>query len=330
MKGGTRILAYEITVFWGSIPFIAFLTWRAKFWGLNERTTFSITVYLCADVMLLPWALRSGWISWWILSIIVLFISLVLWPRVLIAKSKDNVLTSQINVDAENRSQEILEQIEENVVIALESQSAVNLEEEIFILPIVEPIVEPVEEPVDLEFTEIYSKNFEHVYAEFNSNEGISELVELKLNIETSLEESTSTSTETGAGVPLVEVGVERLDDQNEVNMVDSLIQVDVEEITCSLSIDELIDLGFQEKHSQNFEQAATYFSQALAQDPIPDLAFSLIIDCYWLWNSMGDHDYALTQLQIYIQKHVPLFNAELRLQFDTWMVKEDLQIVLP
>ncbi|TGE36742.1 hypothetical protein E4K67_16625 [Desulfosporosinus fructosivorans] len=324
MKGGTRILAYEITVFWGSIPFIAFLTWRAKLWGLNERTTFLITVYLCADVMLLPWALRLGWISWWIWSIIVLFISLVLWPRVLIAKSKDNVLTSQINVYAENKSQEIPEQIEENVVIAFESQSAVNLEEKIFILPI--------EEPIDLEFTEIYSKNFEHVYAEFKSNEGISELVQLQLNIETSMEESIST--ETGAGVPLpvplVEVGGARLDDQNEVNVVDSLIQVDVEKITCILSIDELIDLGFQEKHSQNFEQAASYFSQALAQDPIPDLAFSLIIDCYWLWNSMGDHDYALTQLQIYIQKHVPLFNAELRLQFDTWMVKEDLQIVLP
>ncbi|HUS88900.1 MAG TPA: hypothetical protein VMW91_05940, partial [Desulfosporosinus sp.] len=79
----------------------------------------------------------------------------------------------------------------------------------------------------------------------------------------------------------------------------------------------------------ENFEQAASYFSRALSQDPIPDLAFSLIIDCYWLWNNLGERDYALTQLQTYVQKYLPLFNTELRLQFDTWMVKEDLQIIL-
>jgi hypothetical protein len=33
--------------------------------------------------------------------------------------------------------------------------------------------------------------------------------------------------------------------------------------------------------------------------------------------------------LQTYVQKYLPLFNTELRLQFDTWMVKEDLQIML-
>ena len=227
MKGGTRILAYEITVFLGSIPFITFLTWRARVLGLNKRSAFFITVYLCGDVMLFPWALRLGWINWWILSIMVLFISSILWPKVLINKTKDNVLASEINVYAENNSnEEIIEQIQVNVV---EPESPVNMEEKIiFMLP-----------------------------------------------------------------------------------------------------IDELIDLGFKEKHSENFEQAASYFSRALSQDPIPDLAFSLIIDCYWLWNNMGERDYALTQLQTYVQKYSPLFNTELRLQFDTWMVKEDLQIIL-
>ena len=157
--------------------------------------------------MLFPWALRLGWINWWILSIMVLFISSILWP-------KEN-----------NCNEEIIEQIQVNVV---DPESPVNMEEKICILP-----------------------------------------------------------------------------------------------------IDELIDLGFKEKYAENFDQAALYFSRALSQDPIPDLAFSLIIDCYWLWNNLGERDYALTQLQTYVQKYLPLFNTELRLQFDTWMVKEDLQIIL-
>lgn len=207
MKGGTRILAYEITVFLGSIPFITFLTWRARVLGLNKRSAFFITVYLCGVVMLFPWVLQSGWIKWWILSIMVLFIWSILWSKVLMNKTKDNVLASEINV-----------------------------------------------------------------YAENNSNEEIIEQIQ---------------------------------------------------------PIDELIDLGFKEKYSENFEQAASYFSHALSQDPIPDVAFSLIIDCYWLWNNLGERDYALTQLQPYVQKYLPLFNTELRLQFDTWMVKEDFQIIL-
>ena len=226
MKGGTRILAYELTVFLGSIPFITFLTWRARVLGLNKRSAFFITVYLCGDVMLFPWALRLGRINWWILSMMVLLISSILWPKVLINKTKDNVLASKINVYVENNSnEEIFEQIQVNVV---ETESPVNMEEKIFML-----------------------------------------------------------------------------------------------------SIDELIDLGFKEKHSENFEQAASYFYRTLSQDPIPDLAFSLIIDCYWLWNNLGERDYARTQLKTYVQKYAPLFNTELRLQFDTWIVKEDLQLIL-
>ena len=226
MKGGTRILAYEITVFLGSIPFITFLTWQARVLGLNKRHAFYITVYLCGDVMLFPWALRLGWINGWILSIMVLFLSSILWPKVLLNTTEDNVLIPKINVYAENiGNEEISEQIQVNVV---EPENPVNMEEKILMLP-----------------------------------------------------------------------------------------------------IDELIDLGFKEKYAENFDQAALYFSRALSQDPIPDLAFSLIIDCYWLWNNLGERDYALTQLQIYVQKYLPLFNPVLRNQFDTWMVKEDLHIIL-
>lgn len=157
--------------------------------------------------MLFPWALRLGWINWWILSIIVLFVSSVLWPKLLIDKSKHDEKAEN------NREEEILEPIQENVV----------------------------------------------------------------------------------ASDPL--------------------------------SIDELIDLGFKEKQSENFKQAAVYFSKALSQNPSPDLAFYLIIDCYWLWNKLGERDYALTKLQTYIQTYLALFSPELRFQFDTWRAKEDFQI---
>lgn len=161
--------------------------------------------------MLFPWAFRLGWIIWWILSILVLFILSILWPEVLITKTVNNVLASKINVCAENdTNKESIEQIQGHM-----------------------------------------------------------------------------------------------------------------------LPIEELLDLGFKEKYSENFEHAAEYFSNALAQNPIPDLAFSLIIDCYYLWDNMGKHDYALTQLESQIHRYLPLFKPELRFQFDTWMVKEDLQIVL-
>lgn len=223
MKGGTRILVYEITVFLGSVPFIIFLTWRARVWGLNTKCVFFITVYLCVDVMLFAWALRLGWIYWWILSVIVLFMSSILWLKILINKTKDNVSSSKINVDVESDSQELIEPTQMSVI---EPESPVNREEKV-----------------------------------------------------------------------------------------------------CLLSIDELLDLGFQEKQAENLEKAASYFSQVLSKDLLPDLAFSLIIECYWLWNNLGERDFANTQLQTHIKKYYPLFNTELRLQFETWKVKQDLQI---
>lgn len=228
MKGGTHILAYEITVILVSIPFITFLTCRARVLGLTKRSAFLIALSLSGDIMLFPWALRSGWIIWWILSIIILIISGTLWLGVQKAKTKDKALASKINVYAENHSsEEITSQIQVNTAEIAE--------------------IATTESPVKMR------------------------------------------------------------------------------EIPILMTIDELIDLGFKEKHSENFEQAASYFSQALSLNPMPDLAFYLIIDCYWLWNNLGEPDYALTQLQAYVQKYLPQFNTQLRYQFDVWMTKEDL-----
>jgi len=235
MKGGTRILAYEITVFLGSAPFIIFLTWRARTLGLNNRSVFCLSVYLCGVVMLFPWALRLGWIYLWILSIIVLFMLSILWPKILINKTKDNLTSSEINVYAENV---IEEDIEPNQMV-------------------IEEVIEPIQ-----------------------------------------------------------------------MNLIETESPVNWEEKVFKLSMDELLDLGFQEKQDENFEKAASYFYQALSKDPIPDLAFSLIIDCYWLWNNLGQRDSARSQLQTYIRKYLPLFSTELRLQFEAWMVKEDLEIL--
>lgn len=109
---------------------------------------------------------------------------------------------------------------------------------------------------------------------------------------------------------PLVEAEVSRLD--KSPNGLDSVI-----------SLDELIELGFKAKHIDNFEQAAFYFFRALALDPKPDIAFYLILDCYWLWSNLGERKYALTQLDVYVKTYLPRFNSELRHQFDDWMTRE-------
>lgn len=93
------------------------------------------------------------------------------------------------------------------------------------------------------------------------------------------------------------------------------------------MSLEELIDLGFKAKYSDNFDQAALYFSWALALDPKPDIAFYLILDCYWLWSNLGERKYAHTQLDEYVKIYLHQFNPELRHQFDAWMTREDIHI---
>jgi len=113
-----------------------------------------------------------------------------------------------------------------------------------------------------------------------------------------------------------------------EAIIIEDELAVDNESVYNSeklLSIVELIDLGFKEKYLENFHQAAYYFLRALALNPTPDLAICLIIDCYWLLNSLGERDYALTELKIYVQTYISRFNPELRHRFDTWIIKENL-----
>ena len=97
---------------------------------------------------------------------------------------------------------------------------------------------------------------------------------------------------------------------------------------TDGYEIEELIDLGFREKNAENAKQAAAYFFQALKQDPEPDLAFSLIMECMDLWGKLGKRDFALDELQTYIQKYLLLFDKDLHFHFYTWMVKEKIQMI--
>ncbi|SPF56724.1 conserved hypothetical protein [Candidatus Desulfosporosinus infrequens] len=187
-----------------------------------------IAFLLCGDIMLFPWALRSGWLMFWILSIIILVISGTLWPKVQNADKEYMDLASEKNTYPENH------------------------------------------------------------YIE-----------DIALQIQVNTDETVAAASQEG--------------------------QANLQENPRLIPIAELIDLGFKEKNVENYEQAASIFFRALSLDPMPDLAFYLIIDCYWLWNNLGERDYALTQLQAYVQKYLPQFNTQLRYQFEAWMTKEDL-----
>lgn len=97
-------------------------------------------------------------------------------------------------------------------------------------------------------------------------------------------------------------------------------------DLEISLTVDELIDFGFNEKQAGNFHQAADYFLRALSLNPIPDLALCLIMDCYWLLNSIGECEYALTELKLPVRTYLSQFNPELRHRFDAWVSKENLK----
>lgn len=107
--------------------------------------------------------------------------------------------------------------------------------------------------------------------------------------------------------------------------MEEAVIEEQIEELDKETLIGKLIEQGFVKKYSENFDEAVYLFSKALSLDPKPDLALYLIIDCYWLWNNLGERDYALTQLEEYIKRYLPLLNPDLRHQFDAWMTKENL-----
>ncbi|WP_139314360.1 hypothetical protein [Desulfosporosinus metallidurans] len=115
------------------------------------------------------------------------------------------------------------------------------------------------------------------------------------------------------------------IEEPREETSTETVIKERSEEPDEETLIEQLIEQGFNAKYSDNLDQAVNLFSKALSLDPIPDLALYLIIDCYWLWNNLGERDYAQTQLQVYIQKYLPQFNSDLRHQFDAWMTKENL-----
>ena len=243
----------------GSIPFVTILTWRARDFGLTRRSAFLITLFLCGEVMLFPMILRSGWIIWWSLSIILLILLVLLCSKaqktkIIKAKAetetKDETLTSQISICTENFSKE--ERSGESVLEELgEERSGESVLEEL---------------------------------GEERSGESVLEELREERSGESVLEEPDK----------------------------DTLIE-------------QLIEQGFEAKYSDNLDQAVNLFSKALSLDPIPDLALYLIIDCYWLWNNLGERNYAQTQLQVYIRKYLPQFNSDLRNQFDAWMTKENL-----
>ncbi|AFM42067.1 hypothetical protein Desaci_3163 [Desulfosporosinus acidiphilus SJ4] len=103
------------------------------------------------------------------------------------------------------------------------------------------------------------------------------------------------------------------------------LVEVHTNERLDSLSLEELIDLGFNEKFAGNFTQAAVYFMHALTLEPKPDVAFYLILDCYWLWKNIGKSDYAVFRIMKYARKYSSQFSLDLQYQFEIWLKKEGL-----
>ncbi|KLU67955.1 hypothetical protein DEAC_c03630 [Desulfosporosinus acididurans] len=102
--------------------------------------------------------------------------------------------------------------------------------------------------------------------------------------------------------------------------------EANLDEHLDQLTLDELLNLGFNEKFAGNFAQAAVYFLQALCLEPKPDIAFYLILDCYWLWKNIGESYYAISRIMGYAQKYRPQFSSDLQFQFEVWLKKEDLE----
>lgn len=343
-----------------------YLTWQAKLFGLTKRRVFLVAFLLCCVVLLFPWALRTGTIVWWILSVVFLVIIGTLYPTRLIAKDKSKnspmVMDSEPMVSVENNaSQELIDQ-------TLSAQRSIRKTKED------DELVEETKKHDELvEETKKDDEPLGEIEENLVNNNTNTMLVQPKLNIETSVTKTSGTIVSSGEyrrkstlvrntialriGFrraayshkeynakkeestflapkcshskklirrrnssyrnrytirPLLEAGVSLSD--KSPNSLDNVI-----------SLEELIDLGFKAKHVDNFEQAAYYFSRALALDPKPDIAFYLILDCYWLWGNLGERKYALTQLDEYVETYLPRFDSELRHQFADWMTREDI-----
>ncbi|KGK89702.1 hypothetical protein DP73_08675 [Desulfosporosinus sp. HMP52] len=238
---------------------------------------FLISVLLSCAVLMFPYALRSGLIALWILSVLVLIISGTIWPKIkLISKIKNyKVFGGNDPITEEAIVEEAI--VEEAIV-----------EEAIVEEAIVEEAI--VEETI-VEETIVEEAIVENTVVEKTVVEKI--IVEETLSGETIIDDIFYEST-----------------NESEIN---------------GFSIDELIDLGFSEKQSGNFNQASLYFLNALALNPAPDLALCLIMDSYWLLNNVGDSECSLIELNNYVRTYLAQFDPELRRLFDSWVIKENL-----
>lgn len=312
------------------------MTWRANTWDLTKKSAFIIAILLCGDVMVFPKAIQSGRVSLWLMSIAILLMTGASWPSIMKVKQKKNsqtdnyseirnkvVITEQIKVnpinDLDNLDQgditigsKIVRNGDEELRYKLEGSDATEKieQEENSLKP------QKMDEVIALEPSEVLE-----IIILPDRNEVVQEeaVVEETVHEETLNEEAVND-----------EVLDEEVDDEkgviekvihNEEELPPSIL----EESTDLLSIDELLELGFNEKNSENFAQAAAYFMRALALEPRPDIAFYLIMDCYWLWKNIGESDYALSQIMIYAQKYFSIFSLDLQRQFEVWLNKEDL-----
>lgn len=88
-------------------------------------------------------------------------------------------------------------------------------------------------------------------------------------------------------------------------------------------SIEDIIDLGFAAKNAGRFELAAQWFGQALEMGPEPDLAFSLLLDIFWLWQIAKGKEFAIEQLAGHANRIN--FPNKIKQQFNNWLERENL-----
>jgi hypothetical protein len=335
-EGGTRILAYKIIVFLGSIPFIAMITWRANTWGLTKRSAFFIAFLLCGDVMVFPSALRSGWVSWWLSSITLLMVLGASWPSIIKGVEKIKINSQKDNYAETKNNEEIMEQIKVNPINCLQYQSfdmidvlngpEIILEEESYKFEIIENLIEisDLENNSEVQIEYEGSINQIHLYEELTSEEPTSEepTSEEPISEESISEELISEESISDIWFDSELSNITQINDE-----VAGTIEVINEEGPSDLlTIDELLELGFIEKNAENFSQAAVYFMRALAMEPDQDIAFYLILDCYWFWKRIGETRLAFSQIVDYAKRYVAIFSPDLKGQFEVWLKKEDLE----
>lgn len=294
-KGGARILTYEMTVVLVSIPFVSFVAWRAPAFGLSRNKAFLMATFLCLLEMIFPWVLRTSWTIWWILSIMIIIAIGLLYPAIIQMKRNNKVVIPEMNLIIESK-------VDDEVIPKILRDSICKALPETF---------DVLESEAHEEKSDVFDN--EALQEKFDALEDIA-LQENFVALENEALPEKLDEVENEAPPETFDELEDKTPYEENPNPVDE-----------SVSIEDLIELGFQEKNLSNSELAAHYFSRALDREPAPDLALYLIMDCYWLWNDLGERDHTLTQIQAYISKYLPQFNPTQRHQFDAWMTKEKI-----